>query len=543
MQPLQPFFSLTLPRREKILLLLFIWNPPPSSSQLFLLWHIFIPEISSRFSVDRVIRDGKAAAAKKKLDDDAEEKTPESLKGVSIVLVWIQLQIFAVYFLAAWAKDGEDWMSGWAAHKTLALDCFKKPNMLTEFLFSRPLLCYFSHWGTLGLEWVGPFMLMATPRARIAAFVGFLGMQVTFGITLQLFLFPFISTVLLLPTLPCTFWDALGPSDATLAAATSAVEVVLDYTTTPQMPIIKAPTPPTRVRKALSWVPWLMRHSVFLVFAVPAMIWHLVALKVMTSVPEPYRYIGLSTGAAQNWDMFAPTVMDSDGWTLMPGVLADGSHVDAIFGMNLKTSPDFLKIAADSLAGGPADYKRVRNTYMRTPSIHWFHLTLKLNSKDGCDRTCGAIAGWICRKWNSVHWGGDPHKKLQSFKVVFVPQRTVKGNCTGMPPFTNATIPCAKEVFKPPSVMWRHKCFPNMKLPNAGVGPPMIRELGEISGMSYEDWRKRGRHVDMGEDPKTTPPPTVKPDAGVPEAPADPKAVIDGTPKDAAAAVEPAATA
>ena len=138
-------------------------------------------------------RDNSAAATKKKLDH-VEEKKPESDKVTSLALLWLQLQIFAVYFLAAWAKNGEDWTSGWAAHKTIALDCFKKPNMLTEFLFSRPLLCYFSHWGTLGLDWVGPFMLFATPRTRIAAFVGFFGMQAIFAITLQLFLFlfPFI---------------------------------------------------------------------------------------------------------------------------------------------------------------------------------------------------------------------------------------------------------------------------------------------------------------------------------------------------------------
>ena len=35
-------------------------------------------------------------------------------------------------------------------------------------------------------------MLFATPRTRIAAFVGFFGMQAIFTITLQLFLFPFI---------------------------------------------------------------------------------------------------------------------------------------------------------------------------------------------------------------------------------------------------------------------------------------------------------------------------------------------------------------
>ena len=58
---------------------------------------------------------------------------------VSAIPVFVyRYQVIAIYALAAISKSGDDWVSGYAVHKTVMLDMFRKYNFFTDLLRDNP---------------------------------------------------------------------------------------------------------------------------------------------------------------------------------------------------------------------------------------------------------------------------------------------------------------------------------------------------------------------------------------------------------------------
>ena len=154
-------------------------------------WALFLP-IGRVWSIDAI---------------RAPQRGPRVVCGVASAA--LLLQVCFVYFFTALLKDGPSWhQEGSAVYYTLHYDSIARP--LAAWLRERFAVTQFLTWGTLALEYVGPFLLL-TPiwPVRLLAALGFVSFHAGIATSLNLGIFPFVDFVSLLPFLPSPVWDGL----------------------------------------------------------------------------------------------------------------------------------------------------------------------------------------------------------------------------------------------------------------------------------------------------------------------------------------------
>jgi hypothetical protein len=144
---------------------------------------------------------------------------PTVLRGervLSVASVGLVLTMPLIYFTSVFHKvAGVGWLEGTVVFYTVSREMWSTPFglFLAEQLpWTLPLLT----WGTLVLECVGPLLLFspfATDRLRLFAIASFVGLQAGLALSIELWLFPFISTLALVPLLPGAVFDRLGPAE------------------------------------------------------------------------------------------------------------------------------------------------------------------------------------------------------------------------------------------------------------------------------------------------------------------------------------------
>ncbi|MGI9431930.1 MAG: HTTM domain-containing protein [Myxococcota bacterium] len=161
--------------------------------QLF--WCLFLP-VGERCSVDasRSGRSGRSGPGRE----------------LSIATAALLLQIALLYLFSTFHKaGGAGWFDGTAAWYAVSHEVWQRP--LGAFLAELPIVMKLFTWSVLVYEFIGPLLLFSpiwTGPLRVLTLAGFVALQVGLGFSMQLWLFPWISTLSLLPFLPSPLLDA-----------------------------------------------------------------------------------------------------------------------------------------------------------------------------------------------------------------------------------------------------------------------------------------------------------------------------------------------
>ncbi|HEY9647429.1 MAG TPA: HTTM domain-containing protein [Chroococcidiopsis sp.] len=156
-------------------------------------WAMFLP-LGACYSIDSAL-------------NTSPKKLPERiLTGATIALI-VQ-QCFIYIFSAAIKAKSPVWLDGSAVYYALSFDQYATP--LGHFLLNfRPLLVIFTH-STMVLEWFGPLLLIVPFRTsffRNVAVILFISLHVGFGLTLNIGIFPFLSSFSWLAFIPSSTWN------------------------------------------------------------------------------------------------------------------------------------------------------------------------------------------------------------------------------------------------------------------------------------------------------------------------------------------------
>ena len=159
--------------------------------QLF--WCLFLP-VGARWSVD-ARREGRHGPGRE----------------VSVATAALLFQVALLYLFSTFHKmAGAGWVDGTAAWYAVNHEVWQRP--LGGLLAGYPGLMKFFTWSVLVYEFVGPILLFSpvwTGPIRVLTLLGFVALQLGLGFSMQLWLFPWISTLSLLPFLPSPVMDAV----------------------------------------------------------------------------------------------------------------------------------------------------------------------------------------------------------------------------------------------------------------------------------------------------------------------------------------------
>jgi hypothetical protein len=242
------------------------------------------------------------------------------------------------------------------------------------------LLTYAVRW----FEIVAPLLLfvpvIVTPL-RVLLLPAFVALHLGMGLCLELGLFPWVSTLSLLPFVPTPVWEWLSRRRA--------------------IPLTREAVAAPR------WRSGLVGQIAAAVLWMYAFAWNLGTLKIL-EIPRPLRVVADVFGLRQHWSMFAPTPMRAGGWWLMLAKLENGQVVDlypALRDLKSATAPRWEKPDLVSAT---------------IPNTRWLDYLDHLRDRTETDLRVN-FSGYLCEAWNRMH-GGD--WRMAEIELVFMYVRT-----------------------------------------------------------------------------------------------------------------------
>jgi hypothetical protein len=394
--------------------------------RLLFFWGMFLP-LGSVWSVDAYLQNR---------DSESPRFPKEIISGGTFA---IMLQTFIVYWSTMALKTGVEWWeANSAVHYALHIDHFATP--LGVWLREQPTLTGLLTKVTAVVEIAGPAiaLLAGNTIVRLLPIVLMLGMHVSFGITMKLGLFPWISIMCWLILIPGSAWDRVGLTLEAAAQSKGFARAVngLDR-------VIGGLGQLLVTIKIMGQNTWGFRpkartirfrlHPLAQVIAVVLLLyvffWNLAGVKThyKTKVKKAYaqfewfwdgvpslakaelpiygqadiRKLGYVLRLDQKWSMFAPRPMRGDGWFIVPGVFSDGTTVDLRTGEEITwDKPEYI----------PGTYKNQRwrkylvNIWMATFKRHRRH-----------------YGKYLCNEYNKVRKGKN---KLDRLWIYYMIERT-----------------------------------------------------------------------------------------------------------------------
>lgn len=325
-----------------------------------LFWGNFLP-LGARFSLD----------ARR---DPALARAPVRVAGwASLALL---MQPVMLYEFAAMTKVQPEWIvEGTGLYYALMLDQLVKP--LGLWLLGFPRLLWVMNWGTLVWEYLGPLLFFSpwrTAQVRLLAMATFVALQAGFGQCIRLMLFPWVSTLSLVPLLPPEFWGWLGR----------------------HVPACREVGP----KQGPGVGPGAGVHRLAAALLVYTFLWNVQTLpEPLFRFPAWARRPGLLLRLEQWWYLFAPP-WKTDGWYVLEATMADGRTLD------LRT-------------GAPVDFGKPASTYEAFPSHRtWaFYRFLGYPSSR-------ALRGHFLRALRAEF---PRRRQLVEVRMIYVMERTLPG--------------------------------------------------------------------------------------------------------------------
>jgi len=325
----------------------------------------------------------------------------------TVVVSWataaILIQVVLLYFYAGILKTGVEWTRDYTAvYYALHVDQLTTP--FGHWLLNYPGVMKVMTYLSVKLEIYGSllfFIPFFTGFFLLLAIALLAGLQMGFGTTMRIFLFPWISICATVPMIPSVFWDKLPGKIRSLSVyglrfaewlKTRAVFEGLARRLPPKPMFTRTPT-------------WMnVTAGLFLLYI---FLWNLGTLPTSMNrkridVPWKLKWIASVLRLDQTWNMFAPYPLKDDGWYVIPGVLKNGTEVDVFRGEEPVTweKPEYVAYM----------YKNQR----------WQKYMMNLWSKEFSDFRL-YYGRYLCRAWNDHHKGGE---QLDHFSITFMRQDT-----------------------------------------------------------------------------------------------------------------------
>ncbi|MEZ6069235.1 MAG: HTTM domain-containing protein [Pirellulales bacterium] len=360
--------------------------------KLLLFWGLFLP-LGARWSIDRLLSDAFPAGP-----DNVLRSTPTDIGGatggesiVSMGTLAYVVQIIFIYVFAGLLKSGDTWAAGTAVEQAMHVDFYGRP--LRQLLLDRPeLMRGLTHF-TLYLELYGPLLLLVPWRQawlRLLTIVLFVGMHLSFELTLTLGMFPWVSMTAWLALLPAVVWNnrvfqkigslVQGAFEGRCAATVRWL--VGTHVLRPR---------PMNVRLGP------LGSYTALFFLVLTTAWNAESVRWLR-VPEPFRSLSRYTHTNQGWGLFAPNPATNDGWCIVALHLADGSEVDM-------------------LTGEPLTFNRPEYPARLFPNHRWrkYFKNLVL---PGYVEYRPWYARYVGQQWNRQHGDGD--RQAETLLLIYM---------------------------------------------------------------------------------------------------------------------------
>lgn len=351
--------------------------------RILLFWAMFLP-LGERWAIDV-------------------PRTSRNRSTVSNVATMALLcQVVVMYVSNAIHKTrGEMWLNGEAIVYVFSLDyqfTFLLGNVLAEY---HDLLRAVTHvW--IALVVLSPLLIVLTGRPRAAFASAFVGMHLGMLVTMRIDLFPLIVVAALVPFYPPIVWDratalASRVGLVTLchrsagwlepvAAASSGIDRVVDA----------VPRPRHLRTKTLARGRTLFSTVLPGLFIVLVVLSNAQALGY-TQVPDAGESVLETTEIDQNWRMFAPDPLQTDGWYVVPGELENGSEIDAMHES---------EVSWDRPPNGEAVY----------PNSRWRKYLSNVWSA-GNENHRSYLGNYLCERWNREH-----ETRLEGLELYYMRQ-------------------------------------------------------------------------------------------------------------------------
>lgn len=372
-----------------------------------------------------------------------------SYRFLSLATVGLFGQVAFVYLFTALLKTSPEWRSDGTALE-YALHAHHITRPFGEWLGQFPMLLRLLTHGTLLLEFAVIVLIFApvlNGPLRTLVVVSVMSLHLGIFLTMDVGLFPFISSACMLAVLPTWFWETVAPRLRRLLPswiATLPVEMgrmvgslreraVPAGLLGPQVQLATAAVPASTRQETRSRPgggagavdrpvvereenrTWVVRSlpitNVFMAFClVFVFMWNLTTVTDAT-LPAQARPFAYTTGLYQSWNMFAPHPSKGTVWLVVRGVLADGREVDLltpVVHQDLERVPRLSWEQPDNIVG-----EYYGDKYWRK------YLTALGNESKGDERR--AFAAYTCRTWNA-HYGGDV--ELAGLQIIRMSQAT-----------------------------------------------------------------------------------------------------------------------
>lgn len=341
-------------------------------------WSMFLP-LASRYSVDNALHP---------------EKFSWSNSSLSVASAALLLQVAIMYCSTGVLKSGIPWRVDFSAITyTLHLDAFARPTAV--FLRKFPEICRILTASIVYFEVFGPllfFMPLFFIPFRIFSILSFFGLQLGLVSCLRLGHFPFVSTLGIIPFIPSEIWAWLYPKCQIKFNKCSQFTKNLLI----------------RITSSVRYG-WLFKYQIN--FYRPRWITQLVVLNLLGLVvlwnfnnckpwyfPNSQRQLVYLLYLDQNWSMFAPRPLDTNGWYNITGKLANGTSVVV----------DHTTLTP--IVNTPVEQN---NFYGRE---RWRKYFLSLaTATDGSNYVL--YGRYLCRLWNTSQL--DPNQLLATFEINF----------------------------------------------------------------------------------------------------------------------------
>jgi hypothetical protein len=329
---------------------------------LLLLWSCFLP-MGARFAYGKKCDEGNG---------------PDSMSLSSCAGWGLRLQVCVMYLFSVLRKHGDAWLDGSALHDALEIDQFALPAAVWLKSLPDSMLRYLT-WLTLLVEGVAPLLLLA--RGTLLRLIGMgllLVLQFSFWLTLDIGLFPFISTLALLPHVPGHVWTWFGFGRGPV--------------------LLKRGTFSTAVKERL--VAWML---VFMLVWNVWMTWDYPDT-LKSRMPNWAAQVVSLLRMDQYWGMFSPNPMVHDGWYVMLAEREDGSRFD------------LLDPERSSLWEKPED---VLKTF---PSDRWKEYMMMLYDLSGQSGLWERVVDHFKSTWQEKHPGDPP---IHNVEVYYMMEKTL----------------------------------------------------------------------------------------------------------------------
>jgi len=369
-------------------------------------------------------------------------------RTLSVATIGFFFQIAFMYWFTAILKDSPEWRTDGTA-LFYAMSAKHVTKGMSDVMLQFPTLMRILTHGTLILEFLAPVLMLVPFRngpMRTIGCASIISLHIGIFLTLDVGIFPWLSSACMLAFLPAWFWDTVvvrvragfsmtseryaglrralvEPAHEALSAFTHRLSGVPMFTSvggrglvsTIDEPRLKSGTGATVPagndnddRGSARRVRSLPLANAFLSFClVFIFLWNLTSVTSF-ALPNEARPFAYASGLYQKWNMFAPRPSTGITWIVVRGVLEDGQAIDLLTPI---VNDDLTQVSSVSWAQ-PAD---IPGEYYGDK--HWRKYLTALGFKHTKeDRR--RFAAYSCRTWNA-HYEGDARlEKVQIFRMT-----------------------------------------------------------------------------------------------------------------------------